>query len=175
VTLLETARWQDLPERNPVPREWAQKQRQVNWSFLVIGNLPGDTEKSRLRLADWLSAGGRAWITDSIGGAAAVPRWLGVSALPSGEALKFRAPAIWQGDIIQVLTRYTSEAAARFSLGRRGVIAQGAPADFVLWNIPDQGSPSDLRDCKPRFALINGQVVDLSQTEGPAYGRFLAR
>jgi hypothetical protein len=175
VTLLESARWQEVADKNPSPGEWVGKPRQVNWGFLVVGDLPGDTERSRLRLADWLSAGGRAWITDSVGGAAAIPRWFGVSPLASEEALKFRAPAAWQGDIVQVLTRYTSEAAARFGLGRRGVIAQGAPADLVLWNIPDQGSLSDLRECKPRFVLINGQLIDLSQPEEPAYGRFLAR
>lgn len=181
LTVLETARWPDLADNRPAPRDWSRRPRQVNWGYLVVGNSAGSTEKDQVQLAEWLSAGGRAWIAESAGraprvdGLAAVPRWFGLGALASEEAQKYQAPANWEGEVVKVLPRYTSEAAQTFGLARRGVIVQGDVADLVIWDLPEGGSPQDLRNCKPRYVMIDGRLIDLAQPDGASYGRFLGR
>jgi hypothetical protein len=181
LTLLETARWQDLGKNRPTVKEWLSRPRQLNWGYLVVGNPPGNAEKNQIRLAQWLSAGGRAWVLEAAGsanpteGMASVARWFGLGSYATGEAGEFKIPAVWEGDVARVLPRYTSQAAEKFGISRRGIIAQGAVADLVIWDIPGAGLAIDLRDCRPRYAMINGQLIDLQQTERGNYGRFLGR
>lgn len=171
LTVLETARWPDLADRHPAPREWSARTRQVNWGYLVTGNPAPGAEKDEVLLAEWLSAGGRAFIFESGGdpmateGISAVPRWFGLPALANQDARRYQVPASLEGDIMKVLPRYTTEAAAKFGLGRRGVIAQGALADLVIWSCAGDRSPLDLRDCRPRYVLMDGRVIDLSRPE----------
>ncbi|MBZ5496682.1 MAG: hypothetical protein LAP85_09785 [Acidobacteriia bacterium] len=181
LTVLETARWPDLAGRHPAPREWSARARQVNWGYLVSGNPLKSAAPDQVLLAEWLSAGGRAFVPESgadasgTEGIAAVPRWFGLPALAHQEALRYRVPAGLEGDVAEVLPRYTSEAASKFGLGRRGVIAQGNPADLVIWGCPADRSSFDLRDCKPRYVLMDGHVIDLARPDRPSYGRFLGK
>jgi len=181
LTVLETARWPDLASNRPAPRDWSRRSRQVNWGYLVVGSSAGSTEKDQVQLAEWLSAGGRAWIAESAGdaprvdGLAAVSRWFGLATLASEEARKYQAPANWEGDVVKALPRYTSEAAQKFGLARRGVIVQGDMADLVIWNVPEGGSSPDLRNCKPRYVMIDGRLIDLGQPDAASYGRFIGR
>jgi hypothetical protein len=181
LTVLETARWPDLANKRPAPRDWSRTPRQVNWGYLVAGGSAGSTEKDQVQLAEWLSAGARGWIAESVGGGprveglAAVPRWFGLGALASEEARKYQAPAHWEGDAVRILPRYTSEAAETFGLAGRGVIVQGAVADLVIWDLPEGGAPQDLRDCRPHYVMIDGQLIDLTQPGSASYGRFLGR
>jgi imidazolonepropionase-like amidohydrolase len=55
------------------------------------------------------------------------------------------------------------------------VITQGAIADLVIWSAPPDASSPDLRVCKPRFVMIDGQLIDLSQPERAKHGRFLGK
>ncbi len=181
LTLLETARWPDLADRHPTPREWSTQNRQVNWGYVVTGNPSGGSEKDEVLLAEWLSAGSRAFIAGpgleaaGLEGIGAVPRWFGLPALANQDARRYQAPAILEGDPIKALPRLTSEAAARFGLSRRGVIAQGALADLVIWGCPADKAPIDLRDCRPRYVMMDGRLIDLSRPDRPSYGRFLGR
>ncbi len=180
-TLLETARWEDLASRRPVPREWSSSTRLVNWGYVVTGAPSGSTERDQLRLAEWLGAGARALVAAAggapagIAGMEAIPRWFGLTAIAEVDARRYRAPASWEGGIVEVLTRYASDAGGKFALGRRGVIAQGAPADLVIWTVPPESSAPDLRNCRPRFVLLDGRLLDLSQSVSGSYGRFLSR
>ncbi len=178
LTVLETARMSDIAGRRPSLREWSAGSPQVNWSYLVTGDPKGASEKDQVALAAWLSAGGRGFVTESGAslseGFAVVSRWFGLNALTSEDAARFQAPPDLKGDVASVLPRYTSEAAAKFALGRRGVITPGAPADLVIWSAPKDSDSPDLRDCKPRYVLVDGRLIDLSRPERPAYGRFLS-
>jgi len=181
LTVLETARWSDLANRHPVSRDWTAGSRQVNWSYLVFGNPARSSEKDQAVLAEWLSAGGRGFIVDQGGeisgneGIGAVPRWFGLGTLGFEDARQYQAPTSWEGSVAEVLPRFTSEAATKFNLGRRGVITQGAAADLVIWSAPPGATSPDLRDCKPLFVMIDGQLIDLSRPERAKYGRFLGR
>ena len=74
-----------------------------------------------------------------------------------------------------MLARHTSEAARRFRLARRGVIAPGAAADLVLWSLPGTEAPRDLKDCRPVRVILDGRALDLEAPELPRAGRFLGR
>jgi hypothetical protein len=153
----------------------------VNWGYLVSGDLAGSSAKDQVVLAEWLNAGGRGLIVEQGGevsgteGMAAVPRWFGLGTLGYEDARRYQAPASWEGNVAEILPRFTSEAAAKFGLGRRGVITQGAIADLVLWSAPADVSSPNLRDCKPRFVMIDGHLIDLSQPERAKHGRFLGK
>jgi len=175
LTLLATAQWQDLAKNRPASREWMTRPRPVNWGFLLAGSPARSSDRDQLLLAEWLSAGARAWISESFLGMEAVPRWFGIGSIESGEALKYQIPASWEGEICKVLPRFASEAAEKFALPRRGLIAQGTVADLVIWSVPGEAAPVDLSACKPRLVMINGQLIDLAQPDRPSYGRFIGR
>jgi len=181
VTVLETAHWSDLASRHQAPRDWTTGSRQENWGYLVSGNPAGTSAIDQVVLAEWLSAGGRGFIVEQGGevsgteGMAAVPRWFGLGTLGYQDARRYQAPASWEGNVAEVLPRFTSEAAAKFGLGRRGVITQGAIADLVIWSAPSEATSPDLRDCKPLYVMIDGQLIDLSQPGRAKHGRFLGK
>jgi hypothetical protein len=179
LTVLETARMSDLAARRPAPREWSARPRAVNWAYLVTGGSAGNGAQEGLRLAEWLAAGGRAFV---FGPGSAVgdplhpiPDWFGLSAIPEKDAGRWELPPDLTGPVSEALPRYTSEAAERFGIGRRGVITQGAAADLILWSVAADNAAPDLRDCRPRIAILDGHVIDLSQAQDGSYGRFLGR
>jgi hypothetical protein len=47
-------------------------------------------------------------------------------------------------------------------------------ADLVIWSIAAGDGVVDLKRCKPRRVVLNGQVVDLDDSEVRPAGRFLA-
>jgi hypothetical protein len=181
VTVLETVRWQDLTKNHPPAGEWNARTRPLNWGYLVSGGPARSSDQDQLLLAQWLSAGARAWVREGAAGAARtdgmslIPRWFGIPTLTGEEAATYQAPPVWEGDAVKVLPHYTSEAAARLAVPRRGIVAQGSVADLVIWSVPAGVSSPDLRDCRPRQVIVNGQLVDPAQPESTPMGRFIGR
>jgi hypothetical protein len=181
LTVLETARLTELATRRPSPREWSAISRSVNWGYIVSVLSTEGSETDQIRLAEWLGAGGRALVfgqggaTPSADGLAAVTRWFGLGSIAENDARRWQVPAKLAGSLTEVLPRFTSEAAERFGLGRRGVIGQGALADLVIWSAPSGLETPDLRDCRPRYVMIDGHLVDLSKPQKAGFGRFLGR
>ena len=180
LTVLETASWDDLQRRDPNQQDWAGS-RGNDWGFLVAGEPAREDERSQMRLANWLAAGGRAWILDSTDNAAAlagmkrVATWFRAAVTPRADAMRFQIPVDWSGDPARILVRWTSEAAREFRLTGRGTIAPGARADLVIWRIPAEKAPADIRDCKPETIIFNGRIIDLAKAETGIRGRFIGR
>jgi hypothetical protein len=168
-TVLETAQAGAAPQA-PEPRR-----RVVHWGFVLAGDAR-PTAEDRLRIAAWLAAGARSWIADHTEtDDAQVARWFGVDRIARPEALRFVLPQTLEGGPARVLGRHTSEAARRFHVPRRGVIAPGFAADLMLWTTVGDGPPADIGRCHPARAVLDGVVIDLSAAELPAAGRFLGR
>jgi len=174
LTLLETAHY---PR---VPGEPGQR-RLLNWSYLTAADSSATTDSELLRLARWLGTGGRGVVVD-VPGSDNTPRelrelagWFRAAALTRGAAAEYRLPESWQGEIAGQLPHWTSEAAAQFNLPRRGIIAQGALADLVVWDVSGGGRPESLARCRPRAVMINGSILDLSLPTLESQGRFLPR
>jgi hypothetical protein len=169
VTILETA------AAGEVPRVEKSRERALHWSFVVSGRAPR-TPEGTLRIAAWLAAGARAWIVERPeANDAEVAGWFAVEPIARREASRFELPERLAGDPVEVLARHTSEAARRFRLPRRGVIAPGAAADLVLWSLPGTEAPRDLKDCRPARVILDGRALDLEAPELPRAGRFLGR
>ncbi|MFH1574598.1 MAG: M14 family zinc carboxypeptidase [Acidobacteriota bacterium] len=179
LTLLETVRLPEVRSGHPPAPQWLAEPRMLNWSYLIAGDLSETSEGDRLRLAQWLSAGGRGVVADPASGLGPEIRelagWFSAAGLTHEEASRYQAPVQWGGEIVRQLPRWTSEAARRLGLARRGVIAQGAAADLVIWDIPAGEMPRDIEGCKPRTAILNGQPVELRQPSAAAGGRFIGR
>jgi hypothetical protein len=179
-TILETASWSDLQNRKPVQEEWPGMQ-ELDWGFLVSGGPQREDEKTQLQFAAWLAAGARSWIPESAEMTAALPgmgrvaSWFGADVTARSQIMKFQIPIALTGDPVTVLTRWTSEAARQFRLTGRGIIATGSRADLVIWKLPSDKAPADLRECTPDKIILNGKLVDLSQPIPGLQGRFLGR
>jgi hypothetical protein len=179
-TILATASWTDLQNRKPALEDWAGV-RELDWGFLIAGEPAGEDEKAQLQFAAWLAAGGRAWVPTApdrltaLPGLARVASWFGTEVASRTDAMKYQIPAGWAGDPASVLSRWTSEAARAFRLSGRGTVAQSSRADLVIWRIPADKAPTDIRDCTPEKVILNGKLVDLSQPEIAVQGRFLGR
>lgn len=179
VTVVQTIR----PGRTDAAASALQKSRAeaspVNWSYVVAAESLDDGADGLLQAARWLAAGGRGLILSGAGGGAQlskareIARWFGMDAFTPGEGESFRVPDSLEGDPVEILTHWTSEAAARFRLSRRGIVAQGAPADLVIWSTPRDAAPTDLSECSPTLVVIDGQVLDLSRGESGNYGKFI--
>jgi hypothetical protein len=180
ITILETASWEDLQRRDPTQEDWTRP-RGHDWSFIVAGEPSREDEKTQMRLANWLAAGGRAWILDSpdqaagLGGMRRVASWFRTAVTPRAEAMRYQIPVDWSGDPARILTRWTSEAAREFRFTGRGIIAPGSRADLVIWRTLPDKAPADIRDCKPEMILLNGRLIDLSKPDADIQGRFLGR
>jgi len=179
-TVLETALWDDLQRRDPDQQDWAQPHGN-DWGFVVAGGPAREDDTSQIRLANWLAAGGRAWILDSTGDAGGlagmkrIASWFRAAVTPRSDAMRFQIPVDWSGDPAAILTRWTSEAARAFRITGRGVIAPGARADLVIWRTPSDKTPADIRDCKPETIIFSGRVIDLAKAEAEIRGRFIGR
>ena len=166
LTVLQSVPGNNLPARSPDSANLNPEGRMVNWGFLVTGAPSGAGPGWELLLAEWFAAGARGWVlgpeTDDPARSFRVPRWFGMDALTREEAERYRAPSSLSGDPAKTLPRWTSEAARRFRIPRRGTIAPGAIADLVIWSTPSAGAPpSDLGRCKPVRVMIGGDVIDL--------------
>lgn len=80
-----------------------------------------------------------------------------------------------QGETPPALARWTSEAARRLRVSRRGHIAVGAPADLVIWSLPSGEIPSGIEQIRPRQVILNGTLLAPSKDEARARGKFLPR
>ncbi len=178
LTLIETARWDAIAGSAPPSAQWEKETRLLNWGFLLAGDLPDDKPETRLHLASWLAAGARAWLYNSPGSrerGGTVPGWFGARMMTTEEGSKFRLPVDWQGNPAAILPVWTSLAAERFRVPRRGIISQGSAADLVIWSTGSEQPPSDLADCRPAQVILNGQVIDPAQPGDARPGRFLGR
>jgi hypothetical protein len=179
-TLLETVELEVVSGGKGVPEQLQGQQRPINWGFVVAGRPASVNRDSDLRLAEWLAAGGRAWIVDggeSSGDSTAdrIPGWFRTEKMAAVDAGRYRLPAVFEGDPAQSLVQWTGEAARRFRLARRGIVETGAVADLVLWTSSESQTPKDLRQWKPSRVILNGRLVDLSSGPLPPIGRFLGR
>lgn len=180
LTLFITASWKDIQGREPAQGEWAGP-RELDWGFLVAGEPAREDERTQLRLANWFAAGGRGWIADTPERAAALPgmervaSWFGTDVTARADAMRYQIPAGWSGDPAGILTRWTSEAARAFKLAGRGAIAPGSRADLVIWKVPSDQAPAEIRDCTPDKLILNGKLVDPSNPDPALQGRFLGR
>jgi len=183
LTLLGDADWKKIMQSSPDAEAWGKKLRSLNWGFVVAGDPDREDLTSVMKLAEWLTGGGRAWVRNSARPLAhseqlrKMADWFGVEILSADESRKFTLPST--ADLIgkpeKLLPRWTSEAARRFRLPRRGVIISGAIADLVIWRASAPGEPADLSNYKPSHVVLNGHVVDLGTSDAPAFGRFLGR
>ena len=180
LTVFETASWDELQRQDPNKQDWAGP-RANDWGFVVTGVPAREDERAQMRLANWLAAGGRAWILDSpddavkLAGMERIASWFRAAVTPRSEAMRFQIPVDWSGDPASILTRWTSEAARAFRLAGRGVIAPGSRADLVIWRTPPEKAPADIRNCRPETIIFNGQLIDLAKAEAGLQGRFIAR
>jgi hypothetical protein len=176
-TLLETLSMEDAMKLDPSPQIFAAT-RPWNWSFLISGQNSSGTSISG-RVFDWLAAGARGWVVESIArlpsGTAKFPGYFGVDLQDRASAEKFALPETLQGDPVQELPRWTSEAARKFRIPRRGIIAQGAVADLVIWTVSPGGAPGNLSGCKPSQVILNGRVFDLRNPGEFPRGKFMGR
>jgi hypothetical protein len=179
VTVIESLPGNELSLRSPAG-EFISSDRSINWSFLLEGTPNGAGEEGDLLLADWLAAGARAWIpgtgsTDPVR-SAKIPRWFGVEILQKVEADRYRVPTTLEGSPSSVIPRWTSEAARKFRIHRRGTITVGAVADLVLWSGGSAAAPpGDLRLSKPTRVIVNGEVLDPTQPVRAHRARFIGR
>jgi Zinc carboxypeptidase/Amidohydrolase family len=178
VTVLESLPANELTLRSAAG-ELQSADRGMNWGFVITGNSGAGADWDLL-LAEWLAAGARGWIpgTGSADPArsAKVPRWFGIEMLQKNEAERYRVPTRLEGNPASVLPRWTSEAARRFRMPRRGTIAIGSVADLVLWSGGSAAAPpTDLRQCKPTRVIVNGEVLDAAHPTPARRGRFIGR
>jgi hypothetical protein len=177
-TVLETADWDRVGKTAPAPAEWTARPRILNHAYLVDGS-PAGTEAAEIKLARWLAAGGRAVVSPTSSAAEAKSRfseiadWFGLESLSPGQAARYGIPQVLQGDPVSVLPRWTSEAAGRFRIPRRGSIALGNVADLVIWKSASAGAPEDLRNYRPSGVILNGNLLNLENPE--SFGRFLGK
>jgi hypothetical protein len=171
-TLIETITYEELLKAHPAPDDW-KVPRRMNWSFLVSGSASREDGYNAIRLAEWLAAGARAWVIDRDTSALAedrnLPSWFGVDLIPQAVAAEYRIPSSLEGEPHLILPRWTSEAARRFHIPRRGIIAPGAVADLVIWTSPSEKTPLDMREFRPSRIIIDGQL------DSEPHGRFLGR
>jgi hypothetical protein len=177
-TVLQTFRLDGSSQAAPPVTVFASGRRPVNWGFLVEGPWPRSPE-DRMRMAQWLAAGGRAWISDpgrfqpSSSGSPDIAGWFGAESLDRDTAARYEIPQAFLGNPWAVLPCWTSEAASTFRIPRRGLIAPGTVADLVLWKGDNAGYPSDLSSLRPSAVILNGRLLDPDRPE--PVGRFLGR
>jgi hypothetical protein len=175
VTVLETAAWNEIADKTPQPEYWKSQERAINWGFVISGNPPQDDEAAKLQLTEWLAAGARGAIVSSSSAAEVgkMAGWFGLDAITQAEGREFQLPETWEGDPVNTLPRWTSEAASRFKMSQRGTITRGATADLVIWAGSAEDAPTDMRQLKPRQVIVNGQVIDVSSEDLGSHGRFV--
>lgn len=175
-TILETTRLAEIRLGSPAFDWDAGGSRALNWGFVVAGGQSGDGAAADLLLAESFAAGARGWINErGEEGPARIPRWFGFKGLAASEAARHSVPKELQGRPESVFPRFTSEAASRFRLGRRGTISIGSVADLVVWRRASGGPPDNVADFKPALIILNGHVCDPSSPEVTNYGRFIGR
>jgi len=181
LTLMETLSWSDAQSRSPAATDWRSSPSRMNWGFVVDGGGPEISEKEELRLAEWMAAGARAWVRGNRGQVARqtaardIPSWFNVENIFRDEAALLQVPGKLEGDIVASLARWTGQAARRLRLGRRGVLAPGAPADMVIWKTGSASMPGDLGGCFPYRLILNGRLADPTDPGLSVTGRFLGR
>lgn len=180
LTILNSVPGNNLSARSPDSASVYPAGRTVNSGFVVAGAPVGAGPEWELLLAEWFAAGARGWVlgpdTADPARSVRIPRWFGMDTLTREEAERYRAPSSLSGDPSKALPRWTSEAARRFRIPRRGTIAPGAAADLVIWSIASDGvSPPDLGRCKPVRVLVGGEVIDLTRPVDSRPGRFFGR
>jgi len=179
VTLLQTLTAADLDRS--APESWQATPSPLNRGFLISGWPSTKSRQPELRLAEWMAAGARGWILErtqnpaGLPAAQKMPGWFGIELMTPDEASKYRMTSALQGDPAKVLTQWTSEAARRFRVPKRGTISLGSIADLVIWKTSSDSPPADLRDCKPSHIVVNGQIWDFSSSESDLRGRFIGR
>ncbi len=177
-TVIETARWDRISRELPAPEAWEALQRPINWSYL-IADAPRRAEKAGIELARWMAAGSRAWVGPTNTAAVSNSRlseiagWFGIELLSFEDASRYEVPAAPKGDPVSALLRWTSDAAKRFRIPRRGRIELGSVADLVIWRSASARAPADMRDYRPEEVILNGHVLNLQRPE--PYGRFFGR
>ncbi len=162
-TVLQTVHLSRSATPVPSPSDLASGSRAVNWGFLVMGPRPRSA-REEMRVTQWLSAGGRAWISEPCADRHPDPPRIaacyGTQSLAYDAASRHQIPQAMQGDPAAALPCWTSEAARLFSIPRRGVIAPGAVADLVLWKGEGTGCPTDIGSLRPSRVVLNGRLVD---------------
>jgi hypothetical protein len=165
---------------SPPPGSGSYEDRGINWGFLILGGPGKESGGWDMRLAEWMAAGARGWVSAPglkvSGVSARIPGWFGLEAMTESEAARYRVPRDLSGNVSALLPHWTSEAARKFRLARRGAIALGNVADLVVWSCPPgDGPPEDLRRCRPTHVIVNGEVIDGANPSPARRGRFLGR
>ena len=174
-TLLETLSWERGAGTPPAGPTGC---RLVNWTFLVRA-VPSRGTGWELRLAKWLAAGGRACVmatgadAETAQASSEVAGWFGVESMSAEQAKRWSLPLSLDGDPTATLPRWTSEAARRFRIPRRGTISLGSVADLVLWEPKSSDEAGDMRGLRPRLVILNGREIHPEDPE--PHGRFLPR
>ena len=175
-TVLQTVRLDGAAPPIPQPPNLSNRPRAVNWGFLLTGRRLRSA-RSEVQAAQWMAAGGRAWISEPDGnsrpGSHDVAAWFGMQSLPRDAASRYEVRHKMKGNPEVVLRAWTSEAAKAFRIPRRGVIAPGAVADLVLWKGDTPGYLSELSSLRPSVVILNGRLLDLERPD-PG-GKFLGK
>jgi len=160
----------------PPPADLAGRSRAVNWGIVLMGPWPR-TAREEVQAAQWMGAGGRAWICESAAasspGSHDVAEWFGMQSLTRNAASRYEVRPAMKGKPEAALRAWTSEAAGVFRIPRRGVIAPGAVADLVLWKGDIPGFPLEMSCLRPSVVVLDGKLLDPDRPE-PA-GRFFGR
>jgi predicted amidohydrolase YtcJ len=126
-----------------------------------------------------MAAGSRAWVgsaettADTRSRLSEIAGWFGIESLSVEEASRYKVPVELKGDPVSALLPWTSDAARRFRIPRRGTIELGNVADLVIWRSASAGAPADMQDYRPTEVILNGRLLNL-QRPGP-HGRFFGR
>ncbi len=177
-TVIETARWNRISQEPPSPAAWEALQRPINWSYLMA-DAPPRTGDAEMRLARWMASGGRAWVgptgtaEDTRSRLSEITGWFGKESLTDEQASRYEVPHRLTGGPVSALLPWTSDAAARFRIPRRGTIELGSVADLVIWRSSSAGAPADMHDFRPTEVILNGHLLDLQSPE--PHGRFFGR